>query len=611
MCGIVGYVGTSDSWPIVFAGLHRLSYRGYDSAGIAVVGPDGRLEIRKSAGKVQDLEPAPGDTLPSGTTGIGHTRWATHGVPNDSNAHPHSDCASNIALVHNGIVENYLDLKHSLTAAGHQFSSDTDTEVIVHLLEDFLGRGFSFEASLLEAGTRLRGANVIGALHRGEPNKLLAMRLGYAGGLVAASREGEAMFASDLPALVPFYSQVCTLDDAEMAIITPDKVKVVGRGGSAVVKEPLSVPPESAWVDKDGHDHFMLKEILEQPQAISSALRGRVDFERGLVTLDDFPLSDTQVRALSRVILVGCGTSFNAGILGARLIEELSGIPTMAESSSELRYQPLAIDHRTLVVAIGQSGETADTLAAMEAVRQHGARLITICNVDGSLATRTAEHTLYMRSGVEIGVASTKTFVASLTLLSLLAAYLGQARGVSSTSDVVGQLARAPGLVGRVLAGQEGYREIAQRYARYSHFLYLGRDLHYPIAVEGALKLKEVSYIHAEAYPAGEMKHGPIALIDERMPTVAIATAGPLYDKMVGNIMEVKTRGGAVIALGTEGDTSLASLVDDIIYLPQCDGILSPLLSVLPLQLLAYHIALRRGCDVDQPRNLAKTVTVE
>ncbi len=611
MCGIVGYVGTSESWPIVFAGLQRLGYRGYDSAGIAVIGPDGSLQIRKSAGKVQELEPAPGETAPVGTTGIGHTRWATHGAPNSSNAHPHSDCAGDIALVHNGIVENYLELKLKLTALGHRFTSDTDTEVIVHLLEDEIAHGLSFEAALLHVAGKMRGANAIGALRRDEPDKLLALKRGHAGGLVVASRQGEAMFASDLPALVPFSSEVWPLDDGELAVVTPGKVKVVNRGGSTVVKAPLKVPPNSAWVDKDGHDHFMLKEILEQPQAISSALRGRVDFERSLVTLDDFPLSDAEIRELSRVMLVGCGTSLNAGMLGAHLIEEFAGIPATAESSSELRYRSPVIDERTLVVAIGQSGETADTLAAMQDVRQRGARLLTICNVEGSLATRLAEGTLHMRSGVEVGVASTKTFVASLTLLSLLAAYLGQARGASMAVDVVGQLARAPGLMGGVLAQKSLFREMARKYARYDHFLYLGRSLDYPIAVEGALKLKEISYIHAEAYPAGEMKHGPIALIDERMPVVAIATAGPLYDKMVGNIMEVKARGGSVIAVATEGDPDLGSLVDDIIYLPQCEGVLSPLLSVLPLQLLAYHIALRRGCDVDQPRNLAKTVTVE
>ncbi len=611
MCGIVGYVGTSESWPIVFAGLQRLGYRGYDSAGIAVIGPDGNLEIRKSAGKVQELEPVPGETAPVGTTGIGHTRWATHGAPNSSNAHPHSDCAGDIALVHNGIVENYLELKLKLTALGHRFTSDTDTEVIVHLLEDEIAHGLSFEAALLHVAGKMRGANAIGALRRDEPDKLLALKLGHAGGLVVASRQDEAMFASDLLALVPFSSEVWPLDDGELAVVTPGKVKVVSRAGSTVVKAPLKVPPNSAWVDKDGHDHFMLKEILEQPQAISSALRGRVDFERSLVTLDDFPLSDAEIRELSRVMLVGCGTSLNAGMLGAHLIEEFAGIPATAESSSELRYRRPVIDERTLVVAIGQSGETADTLAAMQDVRQRGARLLTICNVEGSLATRLAEGTLHMRSGVEVGVASTKTFVASLTLLSLLAAYLGQARGASMAVDVAGQLARAPGLMGSVLAQKSLFREMARKYARYDHFLYLGRGLEYPIAVEGALKLKEISYIHAEAHPAGEMKHGPIALIDERMPVVAIATAGPLYDKMVGNIMEVKARGGSVIAVATEGDTDLGSLVDDIIYLPQCEGVLSPLLSVLPLQLLAYHIALRRGCDVDQPRNLAKTVTVE
>ena len=611
MCGIVGYVGTSESWPIVFVGLQRLAYRGYDSAGIAVIGADGSLEIRKSAGKVQELEPAPGERAPSGTTGIGHTRWATHGVPTGPNAHPHSDCTGSIALVHNGIVENYLDLKRRLVASGHQFTSDTDTEVIVHLLEDALARGLSFEASMLEAGGQLRGSNAMGALRRDEPHKLLALRLGYAGGLVAASRQGDAMFASDLPALVPFSPEVCPLDDGEMAVVTPGKVKIVGQVGSTVVKKALAVPPESTWVDKAGHDHFMLKEILEQPQAVSSALRGRVDFERGLITLDDFLLSDTEIRGLSRVLLMGCGTSLNAGMVGARLIEDLPGIPATAESSSELRYRSPAIDDRTLVVAIGQSGETADTLAAMDAVRQHEARIITICNVEGSLATRTAESTLYMQSGIEVGVASTKTFVASITLLTLLAAYLRQVRSESASAALVSQLARAPELMGQVLAQQASFGDIAQRYAQYGHFLYLGRGMDYPIAVEGALKLKEISYIHAEAYPAGEMKHGPIALIDEHMPTVALATAGPLYDKMVGNIMEVKARGGPVIAVVTEGDTALASLVDDIIYLPQCDGVLSPLLSVLPLQLLAYHIAVRRGCDVDQPRNLAKTVTVE
>ena len=611
MCGIVGYVGSNESWPIVFAGLQRLAYRGYDSAGIAVIGADGSLEIRKSAGKVQELEPAPGETLPSGRAAIGHTRWATHGVPNDPNAHPHSDCHGNIALVHNGIVENYLELKSLLTASGHRFTSDTDTEVIVHLLEEAMTRGVSFEGSLLEAGAQLRGANTIGVLHRDDPDKLLAMRLGYAGGLLVTSRDGEAMFASDLPALVPFSSDVCPLDDGELAVIVPGKVKVVGPSGSTVVRKPMTVPPESVCVDKGGHDHFMLKEILEQPQSVSSALRGRVDFERGLVTLDDFPLSDTEISGLSRVMLVGCGTSLNAGMLGAHLIEELAGIPATAESSSELRYRNPVIDDRTLVVAIGQSGETADTLAAMQDVRQRGARLITICNAEGSLATRTAESTLYMRSGVEVGVASTKTFVASVTLLGLLAAYLGQVRGNNAGASIVQQLGRAPALMGSVLAQRDCYREMAERYARYDHFLYLGRGLDYPIAVEGALKLKEISYIHAEAYPAGEMKHGPIALIDERMPVVALATAGALYDKMVGNIMEVKARGGSVIALATEGDTTLASSVDDIIYLPQCDGVLSPLVTILPLQMLAYHTALRRGCDVDQPRNLAKTVTVE
>ena len=614
MCGIVGYVGPGEAWPIVFQGLQRLAYRGYDSAGIAVTGVGGTLEIRKSPGKVQELQPAQGEAPPSGTAAIGHTRWATHGEPNAPNAHPHCDCSRGVALVHNGIVENYLELKLRLIALGHCFTSDTDTEVIVHLLEEELAHGRSFEASLLGAASRLRGANVVGALRKDEPDKLLALRLGHAGGLVAASRQDEAMFASDLPALASFSRQVCPLDDGEMAIVTPGKLEVVGQAGAAVAKQPLTVPTNSAWADKGGHDHFMLKEILEQPQAIAGALRGRVDFGQGLVTLDGFPLSETDIRGLRRVVLTGCGTSLNAGMLGARLIEEQTGIPATAESSSELRYRHGAIDDRTLVVAIGQSGETADTLAAMSDVRRRGARLLTICNVEGSLATRLAEGALYMGCGLEVGVASTKTFVASLSLLALLSGYLAQViHGDSGGpgAEVVGQLARAPGLAGRVLAQQDIYRELARRYARFNHFLYLGRGLHHPIAAEGALKLKEISYIHAEAYPAGEMKHGPIALVDGAMPVVAIATDGPLYDKMVGNMLEIKARGGLVIAVASEGNAELAGLVDDVVYIPACEGVLSPLLAVLPLQLLAYHIAVRRGCDVDQPRNLAKTVTVE
>ena len=607
-------MGHREAWPIIFEGLSRLEHRGYDSAGIGILTPSGKLEIRKSAGKVRELELLPSQDSPSGTVGIGHTRWATHGEASDTNAHPHTDCDHQIAVVHNGIVENYRELKQELLVRGHRFTSETDSEVIAHLLEEGLASGESFEASLLRLASQLQGANAIAAIRRDEPTKLLALRLGHAGGLVVAQRDGEAMFASDLPALVPFASEVCFLNNGEMAVIAREGTDIITSTGKSVVKHKMPVSSEASWVDKGGHDHFMLKEILEQPQALSSALRGRVDFDRGVVRLEELSLTNTQLAELQRVVLIGCGTSLNACMVGHYLIEELAGIPTTAESSSEFRYRKSRMDSHTLVIAVGQSGETADTLAAMQDVKDRGGRLATICNVEGSQATRLAEATLYMRSGLEVGVASTKTFIASLTILALMAVYLGQARGTLGADrrrQILQELARGPNLMGRIVAQQVSYKELAQRYARFDHFLYLGRGLMYPIAIEGALKLKEISYIHAEGHAAGEMKHGPIALVDDRMPVLAIAPRGLLYDKMVSNIKEVKARGGTVVAVATEGDEELAAQVDDVLYIPQCEEVLSPILAVLPLQLLAYHVAVRRGCDVDQPRNLAKSVTVE
>ena len=614
MCGIVGYVGHREAWPIIFEGLQRLEYRGYDSAGIGVLDPTGQLVFRRSAGKVRELAVPPGHEWPAGTLGIGHTRWATHGVPTDANAHPHTDCLGQVAVVHNGIVENYMELKRDLLSRGHHFGSDTDSEVIAHLMEEGLARGDSFETSLLHVASLLRGANAIGVVRSEEQHELLALRLGSAGGLVVAQRDGETMLASDLQALIPFAREVCFLEEGEIAVLTREQVKVIDSTGKSVLKKMLTMPHEATWADKAGYDHFMLKEIMEQPEAVSSALRGRVDFEKGLVSLGDLPLSDAEVRGLSRVVLIAAGTSLNACMVGKYFIEEMAGVPADVESSSEFRYGKRAIDDRTLVIAVGQSGETADTLAAMKEVRDRGGRLITICNIEGSQATRLAEATFYMRSGLEVGVASTKTFMASLTILQLIAGYLGRVRrelSQSGSARLVKELSTLPNLVGRVLADHQTYKELALRYARFDHFLYLGRGLTYPIAVEGALKLKEISYIHAEGYAAGEMKHGPIALIDERMPVLAVVPRGALYEKMVNNIREVKARGGVVIAVATEGDTELQDQVDDIIYIPQCAEALSPMLAIPPLQLLAYYIALRRGCDVDQPRNLAKSVTVE
>ena len=615
MCGIVGYVGHRDAWPIVLTGLKHLEYRGYDSAGIAILTSTGQLEVRKSAGKVRELGSPHDEGFPRGHLGLGHTRWATHGKPTDANAHPHTDCHGQVALVHNGIVENYLQLKQGLTSRGHNFTSETDSEVIAHLVEEGLQAGLSFEDAFIGMSRQLQGSQAIVAAMRGEDReKLLALRLGNAGGIVVAHHLGEATISSDLPAMLPSADRVSFLDDGEIAIVSEAEVRYIGTDGNPIEKRARPVSHSSGWMNKAGYKHFMLKEIMEQPQVVTSALRGRVNFERGEVTLEDFPLSKSQVRALKRVVLIGCGTSLHAAMVGRHFIETLAGITAEVESASEFRYRNFHVDEQTLVVSVGQSGETADTLAAMTAAREKGGRLLTICNVEGSQATRLAEGTLYMRSGPEIGVASTKTFIASLAVLFLLSVYLGQIRGDISparSEELVAELARLSRLLGRILSDHRPYERLAKRFYKYENFLYLGRGITFPIAIEGALKLKEISYIHAEGYPAGEMKHGPIALIGVNMPVVAVAPQGPLYTKMANNITEVKARDGVVIAVTTEGDVELSSQVDEVLHIPQCSDMLTPILAIAPLQLLAYYIAVRRGCDVDQPRNLAKSVTVE
>ena len=615
MCGIVGYLGHREAWPIIFTGLQHLEYRGYDSAGIAVLTPSGQLQIHKSAGKVKELASPKEDGFPQGHLGLGHTRWATHGKATDANAHPHTDCHHQVAVVHNGIVENYLQLKNGLLSRGHAFASETDSEVIPHLIEEGLEDGLSFEEAFMEMSTQLQGSQAVVAAHSGDPKrKLLTLRLGNAGGIVIAHRPGEAMVSSDLMAMLPFADRVSFLEDGEIAIVTAEEVKYIGKGGDAVHKRAQTISRDAGWVDKEGYKHFMLKEIMEQPRVVSSALRGRVNFETGRVSLEEFPLSKSQIRALRRVVLIGCGTSLHAAMVGRHYMEDLGGIAAEVESGSEFRYRNFHMDETTLVISVGQSGETADTLAAMMAAREKGARLVTICNAEGSQATRLAEGTLYMRSGPEIGVASSKTFMASLAVLCLMSVYLGQIRGAidqARSEEIVAELSRLPHHLGTILADQQSYERLAREVYKYEHFLYLGRGPTYPIALEGALKLKEISYIHAEGYPAGEMKHGPIALIDPNMPVVAIMPDGPLYSKMANNVREVKARDGLVIAIGTEGDHELGSEVDDVLYIPRCSELLTPLLAVVPLQLLAYYIAVRRGCDVDQPRNLAKSVTVE
>ena len=618
MCGIVGYVGGQEAWPIIYEGLRRLEYRGYDSAGIAIVDSYGDIQLRKTVGKVSGLEIT--GEHPDGFVGLGHTRWATHGRPSHENAHPHTDCEQRIAVVHNGIVENYLELKRRLIDAGHEFGSETDTEVLTHLVEEGMDRGLSFQEAFRRMGRMVNGSQAISAIFQGDAAEICALRLGHAGGIVVAQSEGQAIIGSDLPALLPLLQtesnigQVAFLETGEMVVATRDKVEYQDLEGNHIDKQPRMVSQEEILVDKAGYQHFMLKEIMEQPQAVASAMRERVNFETRRVDLPDFPLSPQEIADLDRVMLIGCGTSLNAAQVGRHLVERYSGLPAEAESASEFRYRDPYIGPGTLVVSIGQSGETADTVAAMQMVKDKGGKLITICNSEGSQASRIADGTLYMRAGIEIGVASTKTFVASLTILNLLAIFLGQSKGVLDTAkrqELVDGLAQAPRLLGDLVANGAVYHHLAQEYAQFDNFLFLGRGMNAPIAAEGALKLKEISYIHAEGYPAGEMKHGPIALIDNAMATVALAPKDFLYDKVVNNVKEVKARDGRVLAVLTEGDSQLSADVDHALYIPEAPEHLIPLLITVPLQMLAYHIALLRDRDVDQPRNLAKSVTVE
>ena len=618
MCGIVGYIGSQAAWPIVLEGLQRLEYRGYDSAGIAVLDRSGRLHLRKTVGKVDGLTQGDEADFPAGTLGLGHTRWATHGPPTDANAHPHTGCHRQIAVVHNGIVENYLELKRDLQRRGHSFSSETDTEVIAHLIEEGIGEGLEFPEAFRQMGRLLEGSQAIAAVCQSDPGRLCALRLGHAGGIVVSHRDGQGIVGSDLPAALPILRQrpgpVAYLEAGEVAEVTRQGLIITDLQGEALQKEMRTVFPQDALVDRGGYRHFMLKEIMEQPQAVAGALRGRVNFDAGRVELPDFPLTDTQVNDLRRIVLTGCGTSLNAALAGRYLIEKFAGLPAEVESASEYRYRDPYLDRQTLVVAISQSGETADTIAAMQEAAERGANLLAICNAEESQAARLADGALYMGSGMEIGVASTKTFLASVTILFLLAIYLGQARGFLSDTlrnELIRDLARCPRLIGEMLADVSEYRSLAQKFSGYNGFLYLGRGINSAIAQEGALKLKEISYIHAEGYPAGEMKHGPIALIDRNMATLALAPRDSMYDKMLGNIQEVRARRGVVLAILTEGDAELAAEVDEALFLPEVPDHIYPLLETIPLQLLAYYVALDRGCDVDQPRNLAKSVTVE
>jgi glucosamine--fructose-6-phosphate aminotransferase (isomerizing) len=616
MCGIVGYVGSREAAPIIVEGLKRLEYRGYDSAGLAVI-QDGRIEVRRDVGKLANLERMLDESPVGGNIGIGHTRWATHGVPCPRNAHPHVDCRGEVVVIHNGIVENFLALRQELTAEGHRFTSETDTETIAHLVEKYLAQGGNLQRAVQRALGRIKGAHAVVVLSSRQPDRIVAARLGNAGGVVVGVGEGEMFVASDMPAILEHTRQMIYLEDRQMAVVTQEDARFTTLDGQLVAKEVHTVPWDPVSAAKGEYKHFMQKEIYEQARSVTDTIRGRVDFEAGQVCLDGLGISSEEAQAIERMFIVACGTSSYSALVGKFMIEALARIPVEVDYGSEFRYRDPLINEQTLVLAITQSGETVDTLAAMEEARSKGAKLLSIVNVIGSQAARISDGVIYMQAGPEIGVASTKAFTASLVDQYLLGLHLGKLRGLIDSmrmKELVEDLAELPNLVGQVLgdrAHTRDYDALAAEYFKRENFLYLGRGINYPIALEGALKLKEISYIHAEGYPAGEMKHGPIALIDERMPVVAIAVRDSVYEKMVSQIEQVKARGGIVIALATEGDQAIADKADHVIYVPPTSPLLSPVVNVVPLQLLAYFIAVRRGCDVDQPRNLAKSVTVE
>ncbi len=621
MCGIVGYIGPKKVVPVIIEGLRKLEYRGYDSAGIAVVTKEGKLEIRRAAGKLRNLEEVIAKSPIEGTYGIGHTRWATHGRPTEENAHPHRDCSGQIVVVHNGIIENYLELKEQLQREGHKFVTETDTEIVAHLVEKNSAGNTPLEEAVRKSLKELRGIYALVFLSAKEPMKIVAARLGPPS--VIGIGDGEYFVASDIPALLEHTREMFFLADGDIAVLTRDGVKVMDHDGKAVHRPTQHVAWDPVMVEKGGYKHFMQKEIFEQPRAVRDTLLGRISQDTGKIFLDEMKISEEQFRGFQNVRIVACGTSWHAGLAAKFMIEKLARIPVEVDYGSEFRYRDPILDANTLTVCISQSGETADTLAAQREAKAKGSPTVAICNVMGSMITREASGTIPTHAGPEIGVASTKAFTAQLTALLLLAAYLGQVRGkVSGESAIklMQEITRIPHKMERVLQTDEKgiYEHLARQLFRYSDFLYLGRGIHYPIALEGALKLKEISYIHAEGYPAGEMKHGPNALIDENLPVVVLATRDESdpdsmtrYEKSVSNIQEVKARDGIVISIVTENDHLARSASDHIIELPPSPELLSPLLEIIPLQLLAYHIAVRRGCDVDQPRNLAKSVTVE
>jgi glucosamine--fructose-6-phosphate aminotransferase (isomerizing) len=621
MCGIVGYIGPKRVVPVIIEGLRKLEYRGYDSAGIAVVTKEGKLEIRRAPGKLRNLEEVIQKSPIEGTYGIGHTRWATHGRPTEENAHPHRDCSGQIVVVHNGIIENYLELKEQLQREGHKFVTETDTEVVAHLVEKNSQGGASLEDAVRKSLKELRGIYSLVFLSARDPHKIVAARIGPPS--VIGLGDGEYFVASDIPALLEHTRQIFFLADGDIAVLTQSGVRVMDHDGRPVERPAHHVAWDPIMAEKGGYKHFMQKEIFEQPRAVRDTLLGRISQDTGKVFLDEMQISEQQFREFQQVRIVACGTSWHSALAGKFMIERLARLQVEVDYGSEFRYRDPILDSKTLTVCISQSGETADTLAAQREAKLKSSPTLAICNVMGSMITREAAGTIITHAGPEIGVASTKAFTAQLAALMLLASYLGQIRGKLAPAGAIKlmqEFTRIPHKMETILQADASgfYENLARQFFRYTDFLYLGRGIHYPIALEGALKLKEISYIHAEGYPAGEMKHGPNALIDENLPVVVLATRDDTdpesvtrYEKSVSNIQEVKARDGIVISIVTEKDHLAREASDHIIELPTAPEILAPLLEIIPLQLLAYHIAVRLGCDVDQPRNLAKSVTVE
>jgi glutamine---fructose-6-phosphate transaminase (isomerizing) len=610
MCGIIGYIGKQKAAPILVEGLRRLEYRGYDSAGLSVI-TNGKISCYKATGKIAELEKKIGGKEIPGNVGIAHTRWATHGKPCHKNSHPHCDCSAGIHLVHNGIIENYRELKQDLEKKGHKFSSETDSEVVAHLIEEF-NKTADFKTAVLEALKMIRGTYGLAIISQEEPDKIIAARMGSP--LVLGIGENEFIVASDVSAIVRHTNKVIFLEDGELAEITPEKYEIVNIKNNKINNKKIS---ELDWsiekAEKQGFNHFMLKEIFEQPKAILDATRGRLEIKKGAANLGGIKDVMGTLKKLERIIVVSCGTSYHAGLVGEYMLEEFAGIPVEVEYASEFRYRKPIINEKTAILAISQSGETADTLAAIREARKKGALTLGMVNSVGSTIARETDAGVYNHAGVEIGVASTKAFTSQLSIFVLLTLLLGRQRDMSQATGkkIASGMNQIPKLIEKMFKTEKEIKKIVQKYQKYDNFLYLGRKYNFPIALEGALKIKEISYVHAEGYPSGEMKHGPIALIDKDFPSIFICPKDSVYEKNISGMQEVKARGGKIIAIATEGDEGIKKIADDVIYIPKTLEMLTPLLSVIPLQLFAYYFGVAKGLDVDKPRNLAKSVTVE